>query len=323
MTVIHYKGESIELSPSESVLDGLLRQGHDISFGCRAGACQACLMIASSGALPADAQKGLSDAQIALNYFLACQCNLSTPPPQPLSIEKVSRDDQTTPGTLISKTRLNAHVLRLRVAADLTYKPGQYCTLWNSEGVARSYSLASHPVQDDDLEFHIKVLPDGRFSQWADSSLNVGDALDIQGPMGTCIYAGEAEQPLLLAAIGTGLAPIYGILKDAIAQQHRGAIDVVLGAKEPDNFYLVPELQALAEAHSHLNIHFISQGAATEFAESGDIYAYCKASFPSLKDSKVYLCGAESFVLKMRKQCFMSGAAMKNISADVFVPSGV
>ena len=60
----------------------------------------------------------------------------------------------------------------------------------------------------------------------------------------------------------------------------------------------------------------------SEYVKIGSIYDYVKDNFSEvLKESKVYLCGAESFVKKMRRQCFMSGASMSNIKADVFLPS--
>lgn len=316
MSQVLFEGASIDLEQGESVLEALLRHGHDIPSGCRAGACQSCLMISDSDNLPASARQGLSEAQLALNHFLACQCK----PTEPVQVTKASFEGLKTEGTVIEKEWLNPQVLRLRVAAELDYLSGQYVTLWNNQGVARSYSLASHPTQDDFLEFHIKIIPGGSFSQWASESLNIGDTLQVQGPMGKCVYAASSDQPLLLSAIGTGLAPIYGILKDAISRNHQGDINIILGARESNNFYLVKELLCLAAKYDNIYLHFVAQQTEPDFKKPTDIYAFCKSELPDLKGFKIYLCGAESFVKKMRKQSFLSGAAMSDISADVFLP---
>lgn len=318
MSQVLFEGASIDLEQGESVLDALLRHGHDIPSGCRAGACQSCLMISDSDSLPASARQGLSEAQLALNHFLACQCK----PTEPVQVTKASFEGLKTEATVISKDWLNPQVLRLRVTADLDYLSGQYVTLWNDQGIARSYSLASHPIEDDFLEFHIKLIPGGAFSQWASESLDIGDSLQVQGPMGKCIYAASPDQPLLLAAIGTGLAPIFGILKDAISREHLGSINIVLGARESSNFYLVKDLLVLSAKHDNIHVHFISQTSHPDLGKPTDIYAFCKSEFPELKGFKIFLCGAESFVKKMRKQSFLSGAAMSDISADVFLPFG-
>eukprot|EP00903_Cladosiphon_okamuranus_P004295 g4293.t1 len=318
MSEVLFEGTNVSLAPGESVLDALLRHGHDIPNGCRAGACQSCLMVSDSESLPANARQGLSDTQIALNHFLACQCK----PSEPVKVSLASFEGLKTAGTLVAKDMLNQQVLRLRLSADLIYLAGQYVTLWNEQGIARSYSLASHPAQDDFLEFHIKVISDGAFSQWARDSLHVGGQVQVQGPMGKCVYAASAEQPLLLSAIGTGLAPIYGILKDALSQKHQGQIHLILGARESKSFYLVEELLKLGDEQANLQVHFVAQSSDQDFCQAADIYEFCQSELPDLTGFKVYLCGAESFVKKMRKQSFLSGAAMSDISADVFLPFG-
>jgi ferredoxin-NADP reductase len=57
----------------------------------------------------------------------------------------------------------------------------------------------------------------------------------------------------------------------------------------------------------------------TDFSKQADVYAYCKEAFPDLAGWRIYLCGADSFVRKMRKHSFLAGAKMADISADSFI----
>jgi NAD(P)H-flavin reductase len=316
MTVIQFQGESVTLAEGESVLDGLLRQGHPIPHGCRAGVCQSCVVEAAEGDNVSSAQAGLSDNQVRLNQFLSCQCI----PREPLSISLVDINEQKTSAQVVDKSWLSDQVIRLRLKASINYFPGQYVTLWKDESVARSYSLASVDA-DGFLEFHIRHYPDGVFSRWVADDLAVGDELYLQGPMGKCFYSAEPSQPLLLSAIGTGLAPIYGILRDALNQFHHGPITLVVGAKDTSGLYLVDELMELARRHDNVGIHVVVQQEveAEPPVQVGDIYQYIKALLPDMNGYRVYLCGAESFVTKMRKQCFLAGAGMSAIAADVFL----
>ncbi|MBR9804910.1 hypothetical protein GYB62_00125 [bacterium] len=182
------------------------------------------------------------------------------------------------------------------------------------------------------MEFHIKVLPNGEFSQWLATTANIGDTLMLQGPFGSCIYSGDAEQTMLLAATGTGLAPILGIARDALAQQHSGDIQLVVAANSADDLYLVDELKVLAASHEQIKLHFVLRNAeqtnskleaeADDAMFNADVYAWCKQQWPTLKGWRIFLCGNTSFVGKMRKQCFMSGANMRDISSDIFLPFG-
>lgn len=316
MTVIEFQGEPVTLTEGESVLDGLLRQGHQIPHGCRAGVCQSCVVEASEGDNVSSAQAGLSDNQVRLNQFLSCQCI----PRESLSVNLVDINDQKTSAQVVDKSWLSESVIRLRLKTNLSYFPGQYVTLWKDENIARSYSLASIDP-DGFLEFHIRRYPGGVFSSWVADSLSVGDTLYLQGPMGKCFYSAEPSQPLLLAAIGTGLAPIYGILRDALSQFHNGPITLVVGAKDMSGLYLIDELMEIARRHDNVSIHVVAQQEAGVEApvQVGDIYPYVKGLLPDMNGYRVYLCGAESFVTKMRKQCFLAGAGMSAISADVFL----
>ncbi len=313
MSCIEFKGEQLPLTEGESVLEVLLRHGHDIPNGCRSGVCQACVMSLDKGEIPAQARRGLSDAQQALNHFLSCQCH----PSDAIGVSAVY-DSRSLNATVIEKTQLNGDVLRLRLVAALDYKAGQYVTLWRDQSLARCYSLASHPLEDDFLEFHIRQLPGGRFSRWATEQLAVGDQLQLQGPLGHCIYTADSQQPLLLAAIGTGLAPVYGVLRDALIKGHTGPITLLVGARKKGDFYLVNTLNALAEQHGNLDVHLISQDEP-DSAGQGDIYLCAKQLIPNLSGYRVFIAGSDSFVNKMRKQCFLSGAAMPNISVDLFL----
>jgi len=315
MAKLFFEDQTIETNPEESVLDALTRAGNVIPFGCRAGVCQSCMLKAEQGDVPTAAQKGLNGAQTGLNFFLSCQC-------QPDTDLTVCRTDHASmiDTTVLSKEFLNDEIIRLRLSAELDYQAGQFVTLWKDESLGRSYSLASVPEQDDFLEFHIKIIPDGQFSQWLKHEVNEGDTIQLQGPLGECMYsADDQQQSMLLAAIGTGLAPVYGIARQALQQGHTGSISMVVAARDAKNFYLIDELLSLSLEYDNFDVEFISQYTLTDFSKQADVYAYCKDKFADLAGWRIYLCGADSFVRKMRKHSFLAGAKMADISADSFI----
>jgi len=312
--------DTIALEQNESVLDGLLRAGHDIAFGCRAGVCQSCIMQTSSESVPAVAQVGLKDSQKTLGYFLPCVCQ----PTEKMDVSKLVLASTKVSARVLEKKYLNAEVLCLRLEKKFDYKPGQYCTLWKGTELGRCYSIASHNVEDDFIEFHIRKIENGEFSQWAFDSLEIGESVDVQGPLGTCFYTkSESAQPLLLAGIGTGLAPLYGILKDALFQGHNATINLFVGAKDAQNFYLLEELLALEKKFKQLNVHLVAQNTQNFESElttvEDDIYSYTESIIKDFKGQQVFLCGAQTFVHKMKRMSFLGGANMSDILADVFL----
>ncbi len=307
----------IELLEGESILDGALRSGLDLPFGCRNGVCHSCIVKATEGSPTAESQSGLSEPQKIRDYFLACSCI----PKTPITFSKIDLTNEITQSKVLEILQLNDTVFRLRLEKNIDFRPGQFATLWRDEHVARSYSIASQSSLDAFLEFHIKRVPGGAFSEWALENLNPGDQVGVQGPLGECFYnSTNKDQTLFLSGIGTGLAPLYGILRDAIENQHSGPIKLLVGAKSASNFYYQNELKQIALNHKNVHIDFISQ-SPTEATDcvSGDIYAYSKSFVEEFKGIKVFLCGAESFVKKMKKQCFLAGANMQDIHSDPFI----
>ncbi len=313
---VNYHGKTFGSAEGETVLDTLVREGQDVIFGCKAGVCQSCVMRCEEGDLPSTAQKGLNEAQKALNYFLPCQCH----PQGPLKVAKLDQQRSIVTAKVKNKVWLNAQVIRLQLDTELEFRAGQFITLWNDHSIGRSYSISSLPSEGI-VECHIKVIENGVFSQWVKDQLKAGQTLGIQGPYGLCFYQGKPEQQLLLAAIGTGLSPILGVLKDALANRHHGTIDVVIGAKQISGFYMLDTLRQLARHHPNINLHFVCQHEAQHPIVSGDIYHYISERFKDLKDRRIFLCGAASFVEKAKKLAFMNGAAISEIHADGFIAS--
>ncbi|TNC83030.1 MAG: hypothetical protein C9356_00855 [Oleiphilus sp.] len=313
---LQYKEQRLKAEAGESVLDVLLKQGHEVPFGCRSGVCQSCIMESRKGDPGKKAQQGLKPGHQAMNYFMACQCQ----PSEDMEIVLPGMGQLTQAATVISKEYLRSDIVRLLLRSDIECRPGQYFTLWRNEKTGRSYSLAS--VSDkQELSFHIKVIESGRFSAWLAEQVQVGDTLNLQGPMGSCFYQTPPDKPMLLAGIGTGLAPLYGVLTEALSVGHQEKINLVLGASDEAHFYFREELVALDLQYSNLHVHWVAQKAEIGAVIQASIYDYLAELMPDMSGVQVYLCGAESFVHKMKRQCFLAGASMNEILSDAFVAS--
>jgi len=187
----------------------------------------------------------------------------------------------------------------------------------------RSYSVASVPQQDPFIEFHVARVEGGRMSTWLHEQARPGDTLELMGPAGNCFYVpGDSGQPLLLIGTGTGLAPLYGIVRDALRQGHTGPIHLFSGSVTPQGLYLVDELCALANAHD--TVHYypcVLRGDGTPGIHEASIDAFALETAGPLKGWKVYLCGNPDIVRTLQRKTFLAGASLNAIYADAFVTS--
>ncbi|MBI1390037.1 MAG: 2Fe-2S iron-sulfur cluster binding domain-containing protein [bacterium] len=320
MTEIIYHDAVYPLQPDETVLDALLRNGVDVPYACKTGVCQSCMMKAAAGEPPSSSQRGLKPTRRAQGYFLACQC-------KPDGRLIVGDAGEVIAARLMEKTPLNARVIRLRFEPEsrVDWAAGQFVSLIRGDGESRSYSIASAPVRDGFIEMHVQRVEGGAISPWLHEEAEPGERIRLRGPYGDCFYlSGEPERPLLLACTGTGLAPIYGVLRDALALGHSGPIHLLHGGLDESGLYLVDELLDLAGRYSNLSYtRCVLNGASKPGLVVGDIGELLLQTAPSFSGWRVYLCGAPDLVRLMQKKVFLHGATSQDIHADAFIPKQV
>ena len=318
MPRVIFKGSTYEAG-SQSVLDCLTDQGHAVPSGCRAGICQSCLMRAVRGYVPEQAQRGMTPTMVARNLFLACQCFPVQDLEVALADDVIQRIEANV--TAIESLSDEIRAVHVRPSAPFEYRAGQFVRLFMDARTSRNYSLASVPMLDDDLMMHVRRVPGGQVSGWIFDQMRPGDSVTISEAFGDCFYVpGRSEQNLLLLGTGCGLAPLYGIVRDAL---HRGRIHLYHGSRDACGLYLVEELNALAAVHPNLRYRpCISEEPSADGYWAGTPLQIALDESPDLCGWRVYLCGNPQMVEAARMQTFLAGAGSSEIFADPFLPSG-
>ena len=319
MSLVRMDGAQYQLHDGETVLNGLLRHGVAASHSCMAGVCGSCMMRAVAGSVPSKAQAGLKDSWRIQGYFLACACV----PEEDLDIA-VPGAEFRFEAVIRELTPLSDDVLRASVVCQtpMDFRAGQYVTVARRDGLARSYSIASLP-EDGALDLHIRRIPNGRMSTWFHTEARKGDRVTVAGPCGECFYvAGQQQQPLLLVGTGTGLAPLYGILRDALRQGHNGPVHLLHGALHRGGLYLVEELRELARNHAQFRYTpAVLRGDVEDGFVVGALDRIIAERFPDLSGWRGFVCGDPSLVASLKKQLFLAGMASRDIHADAFIPA--
>jgi len=127
-----------------------------------------------------------------------------------------------------------------------------------------------------------------------------------------------------LVGVSTGMAPLYGIVRDALNQNHTGDIHLVAGALDEAGLYLVDELKKNAKEHANFHYHrVVLKGSPSDpDINCMAIDKYLMGSFSKLSGWTAYTCGDAEIVAKIKKVAFLSGVSLADIYSDPFLPTG-
>src|SRR5690606_177347 len=76
----------------------------------------------------------------------------------------------------------------------------------------RSYSVASAPDGGDEVELTVERLDDGEVSGYLHDVVEVGDELEVRGPIGGW-FVWDGTTPAVLLGGGSGLVPLMSMLR--------------------------------------------------------------------------------------------------------------
>ena len=310
MPELHVGERHWSVATGSNLLDALNQAGVAVPYSCRAGSCHACL-VRCQGEVQDRQPDALSPQQRRHGWRLACQCQVVGD----LQVEAFDPVRDGVAAKVVGADWLTASVLRLRLQPQrgLRYSAGQHLVLWAGQ-VARPYSLASLPQEDPYLEFHLDCRLPGEFSDAA-RQLNLGDCLRLGELRGGALHYDPDWQarPLWLLASGTGLGPLWGGLREALRQDHQGAIRVVHLAHDADGHYLAGPLMALAAQHQNLTVELWT---AHELAQAlGQLRLISRQTL-------ALVCGHPDSVEAFSKRLFLAGLPRNQLLADVFLPRG-
>ena len=205
------------------------------------------------------------------------------------------------------------------LADTYRYLPGQFCTVrahvdgdLDGDPVLRCYSMSSAPATDTRLAVTVKRVAGGAMSNWLHDRVAVGDTLELMPPSGTFV-AKPNTTPLVALCGGSGVTPVYSLVKEALASGPR-RVRVLYANRDADSVIFRAGFDQLAAAHPdridvrhHLDTDagYLTADAIAEFvgADTG-------ADF--------YICGPTPFMDLAEAALAAAGVPAEQISIERF-----
>ena len=298
-------GTEIVLEPKETILQGALKAGLAYPYECQNGACTTCKTQLLAGEI-----KALSDFSYVLDLdemergtILACRALAKSD--LKLKVDTLSDGlptiaPRTLKGTVKAIESINVDIIKVAIQLDepMHYYAGQYANL-AVPGVAlpRSYSFASapHATGNDQLLFHIRVLPDGEVSNWLGAGNRCGSEVTLEGPFGI-FRMRAAASPIVCIAGGSGMAPIKAMIENVENHSRDRALVLLYGARTQADLYpqtIIENLQASWPGEFHFIPVLSEEPSDSDWSgERGFVTdAIEKIDLIELPGAQAYLCG--------------------------------
>jgi CDP-4-dehydro-6-deoxyglucose reductase len=326
---IKSSGHQFTIEAGESVLDAALRQGIALPYGCRSGACGACVGTVVSGAIHYgnDEPMAISEEEQAEGKALFCICRAESD--LVIEVKEVGAEKdipiRKLPAKIHRLERMNEEVmkvlLKLPDGERLQFLAGQYIDVVLKDGRHRAFSLANAPHDDQFLQLHIRRIRGGHFTDKLFSDMHEKDVLRIEGPRGSFYMRENSDRPIIFLATGTGFGPVKAIIEHAITEGHIVPMHFYWGARHKEDLYMDSLARQWAEEYE--NFHYIPV-LSRPFADdhwtgrTGYVQDAALADFEDFSEFDVYACGHPQMVYSAKAALVAKGLKAEHCYSDAF-----
>ncbi len=293
------------------------------------GSCAYCKVQVHDGAGPVGPieEPYLTPEERKKDVRLSCQVKVRNDlkieiPKEYFSVKKFS-------AKLLHKKPLTHDIVELRLELlepnQIAFTAGQYVQLESEdykgkESVMRAYSISSPPSDTNHVELIVRRVPNGICTTWVFDHVKEKQKISLSGPYGE-FQLSDTDAPIICIAGGSGMAPIWSIVRDMKEKGISRETTYFFGALTQRDLFFVDELKAL-EAELPW-FHFVpalsnEPDDSGWDGEQGLITDVVARHFPDTSKHEAYLCGSPGMINACLKVLSQGGMPDENIFYDKF-----
>jgi ferredoxin-NADP reductase len=205
----------------------------------------------------------------------------------------------------------------LRLPMWLPHLPGQHydvrLTAADGYRAQRSYSVASSPLDEGQIELTIDRLDDGEVSPYFHDVVAEGDTVEVRGPL-TSYFVWRGESPALLVGGGSGVVPLMAMLRHRRRAAPHLEMRLVYSVRSADDLIYADELPADARLTftRHPPVGWKGHTGRIDSALIADVASGSVIAF---------VCGSDGFVENASRFLIENGLEAERIRTERFGPS--
>jgi ferredoxin-NADP reductase len=211
------------------------------------------------------------------------------------------------------------------------HRPGQHVdvrlTAEDGYQAERSYSIASPPEDKPKVTITVERLDDGEVSPYLVDEVQVGDHLELRGPIGGYfVWETQMGGPLLLIGGGSGIVPLMAMIR------HRGAVRstvrtrLLYSSRSRDEVIYRDELDDLPRRDGGLEVTCTltrrQPPGWAGYARRIDVDLLREVAWPVPDRPLAYICGPTQFVETAATGLVALGYDPTRVRTERFGPTG-
>lgn len=210
------------------------------------------------------------------------------------------------------------------LADAFAYRAGQFCTFRvpvDGAPLLRCYSMSSAQGIDAELAVTVKRVPGGAVSNWMIDRLAAGDEVEVTLPAGVFCLADAADDPgaasreLVAYAGGSGITPVFSLVKLALATTDR-RVRLLYANRGASSVIFRDALDALVAAHpDRLAVRF-HHDDESGYLDEAEVRAFTTGA----GDADHYVCGPTPFMDLVERVALADGVPAERFHIERFTP---
>jgi ferredoxin-NADP reductase len=241
-------------------------------------------------------------------------------------LERLTSVEQRAPGrwqiatvASIKEETQRVKSFRLDLPMWMPHLPGQHydvrLTAPDGYQAQRSYSIASSPLDEGEIELTIDRLADGEVSPYFHDVVVVGDQVEVRGPF-TSYFVWRGESPVLLVGGGSGVVPLMAMLR------HRRRTMPDIPMRLVYSVRTGAEVIYATELGDDVVLTFTREAPVGWTGHTGRIDAALIADAVAGHDGIAFVCGSNGFVESAAQLLLQAGVDAGSIRTERFGPTG-
>jgi len=233
--------------------------------------------------------------------------------------------------TNIKPETADVKTFTLKLPAWMRHRAGQHydirLTAEDGYQTQRSYSIASEPEREGEVDLTVERVQDGEVSSYLHDVVIPGDRLEVRGPIGGYfVWEASMTDPLLLVAGGSGVVPLMAMLRHRAAVRANNPTALLYSSRSFEDIIYTSELDHLSKTNGGLKIfHTLTRSQPADwkgYARRIDEAMLREVAGPLGRSAQVFICGPTLMVESAANALVKIGINSNQIRTERFGPTG-